>query len=104
MKGEEITMKEFLKGLALLGGSIVYAIGKALSENNEYEERRVYDYSDAMTAITESDLDDFYKYTLMKEISKNEGSEYYRTVTAIVNSDMDDFYIMQAIKRLKESE
>lgn len=96
-------MKEFLKGLALLGGGIVYAIGKSVLENSENEESKVYDYGDAMTAVAESDMDDFYKYTLMKEISKGEEPEYYKTVTAIVNSDMDDFYIMQTIKRLKES-
>jgi len=98
-------MKEFLKGLALLGGGIVYAIGKTVLENSENEEEsKAYDYGDAMKAVAESDMDDFYKFTLMKEISKGEGPEYYKTVTAIVNSDMDDFYIMQTIKRLKESE
>ena len=96
-------MKEFLKGLALLGG-IVYTIGKTLLENSENKELGTYyDYGDAMTAIAESDMDDFYKYTLMKEISKSEEPEYYKTVMALVNSDMDDFYIMQAIRSLKES-
>ena len=57
-------------------------------------------YSDAVTAIANSDMDDYRKQDAIGDVEEDRDSEYYRAIIGIVQSDMDDYRRCEAIENL----
>lgn len=58
-------------------------------------------YSDAIAAISKSDINDYYKSMMIKEVRTRNGKEYYDSIISIVSvKDMSDYYKYDAIRNL----
>lgn len=58
-------------------------------------------YSDAVEAIVNSNMTDYYKDAAIGDLKCNQGSNYYRAVISIANNSMNSYHKWQAISKLK---
>lgn len=106
-------MKDILKKMGLVTGFIIgVGIVASLSGDEDYQ-NDIYDdypddgddeevgYGEAISAISHSNTDDFYKQNMIRLVAKNKDSDYYSAVIAIAYSDMDSFYKYTSLNNLK---
>ena len=109
MKIKDVFNKENAAKVAgLVIPIICYSIINAFSDSGVtcklgYDNRSrigAYTYSDAIDAITCSDMMDTYKRDALKLIKQNKSSNFYKSVVSIISSTMMDTYKIDAIKDL----
>lgn len=103
--------KETVGSVVKIGGAaILYGLASMVSKvsvKDVIDEIRYsgnVSYSDAISAIMESDMFDSYKREAIKVLKKDQDVEYYKTVIKIVRSDMFSSYKLEAITNLIEEE
>ena len=108
MKKINIT-KEHIGNIVKIGGiALVYGLASMASRTSVKE---MFDnvrysgnvtYSDAVSAVMDSDMFDSSKTKVIELLKRNQGVEYYKTIIDIVRSNMFDSNKIKAITILCE--
>ena len=63
---------------------------------------KVYTYSDAIDAISKSDMLSCHKQAGISDVKQEKASEAYKAITSVASSDMLSYSKMIAIKKIME--
>ena len=105
--------KETIKKIAIgVGKVLAYGSLTLLSMKLSKEAKDIYygefidceGFNDAVDAIVESDMSDWYKSNALAMVKRNMDTNYYKAVASIANGDASDWYKVQMIQNLYENE